>query len=174
MASFGHLAIGMAAGRAFCERGASKKQLLGAMAGFAAFSMWPDLDFAGMVAGIPYDHPLGHRGATHSLVVALAVGAASLLVARRKSWNVKRTVVLATLVGLTHGLLDSMTYGGGLGCALLWPLTAERLWLPWRFIPVAPLGMGMLSERGLFTVFAELLLFSPFIIYATLPRKRRV
>jgi inner membrane protein len=94
-------------------------------------------------------------------------------VAKKKGWPPVKTAWLTTAVGLTHPLLDSMTFGGGLGCGLFWPFTDERFWLPWRFIPVAPLGLYMFSERGALTVMVELLMFSPFIIYATLPRRRK-
>jgi hypothetical protein len=38
---------------------------------------------------------------------------------------------------------------GGLGCALLWPFSDERFFVPWRPIPVAPIGLAFLSARGL-------------------------
>jgi inner membrane protein len=48
----------------------------------------------------------------------------------------------------SHGLLDAMT-DGGRGVALFWPFTARRYFLPWRPIPVAPIGIGFLSGEGL-------------------------
>jgi inner membrane protein len=81
-------------------------------------------------------------------------------------------VGLLTLVAVgSHGLLDAMTTGG-LGAALLWPLDDTRYFLPLRPIPVAPIGAGMLSRRGLYVVAVELLLFLPFWAYALWPRRR--
>lgn len=173
MASFGHIAVGLAGGRAYVGRGAPRKQALTAMLAFTALSMWPDADYLGMVLGIPYEHAWGHRGATHSLFVALVVGAAAWFLAKRKGWPPVKTAVLVTAVGLTHSIFDGMTWGGGLGCAYLWPFSDERLWMPFRFIPVAPLGLHMLSERGVFTVLIEFFIFSPFLLYATFPARRR-
>jgi inner membrane protein len=73
----------------------------------------------------------------------------------------------------SHGVLDAMTTGG-LGAALLWPADNARYFLPLRPIPVAPIGAGMLSARGLCVVLAELLLFLPFWAYALWPRRRAV
>jgi inner membrane protein len=178
MASFGHLAVGLAAGRALYGRGAPRAPLLKAMGAFCLLSLWPDADFAGMLLGIPYEHPLGHRGATHSLLLAAPLGLVAWALARRLGLPPVRTAVLSVLVSASHGLLDAMTFGGGLGCALWWPASVERLWMPGpepgplRFIPVAPLGAGMLTERGLVTVLVELVLFFPFVLYATLPKRR--
>jgi inner membrane protein len=79
--------------------------------------------------------------------------------------------LLAFVAVGSHGLLDAMTTGG-LGAALLWPFTHARYFLPWRPIPVAPIGAGMLSARGLYVVGVELLLFLPFWGYALWPRRR--
>jgi len=62
--------------------------------------------------------------------------------------------------------LDTMTFGGGLGCALLWPFSLHRFWAPVRFIPVAPIGLDLLSAWGLRVTAAEIVLFAPFWLYA--------
>src|SRR3954453_14006698 len=113
MASIGHVAVGMAMGRGF-----SADPLLArrAMIAFSAISLWPDADAIGFAIGIGYGESLGHRGATHSLIVALFVGLASYVFAQRKGLPPKRTAVFTTIVAVSHGLLDTMTYGGGLGC----------------------------------------------------------
>ena len=46
----------------------------------------PDLDVLGFHAGIPYEHTLGHRGLSHSLLFALVVG---LGATRRRCRNAK-------------------------------------------------------------------------------------
>ena len=69
-------------------------------------------------------------------------------------------------------LLDSLT-DGGLGAALLWPLSTARFFAPWTPIPVAPIGGGMLSARGLYVALTEVALFSPLLVYAVWPRRQR-
>lgn len=113
--------------------------------------MLPDLDVIGHI-WVRYGDTLGHRGVFHSLTIAAIVGllAASLLQRLGKIEGTRRALVVTTLVfsGLvgSHGVVDAMTTGGK-PIMLLWPLTTERLWLPWRFIPVSPFGKGLLRTR---------------------------
>jgi inner membrane protein len=86
-------------------------------------------------------------------------------------WPPLKTALFAAAVGASHGLIDTMTFGGGLGCELLWPFATARFWAPLRFIPIAPIGLAMFSARGLLVVAAELVLFAPFWLYATWPRR---
>lgn len=169
MASIGHIAVGMAFGRAYSRDPVVAKR---AMWAFSALAMWPDADALGFVFGVPYDSPFGHRGATHSLVVAVVLGLLAYPLAKRWDLPARRTAIFAVLVAVSHGLLDTMTYGGGFGCALFWPLTAARYWAPFRFIPIAPIGMGMLSATGVHVMMAELIIFLPFWAYALMPRRR--
>jgi inner membrane protein len=69
------------------------------------------------------------------------------------------------------GILDTFT-DGGLGIALFWPFSATRYFAPWRPVPVAPIGTGMLSERGLEVVLTEAALFLPFFLVAAWPKRR--
>lgn len=144
-----------------------------AMLAFSLVSLWPDADAVGFLFGISYGDQLGHRGATHSIVLALAVGLGAYVLAERKKLPAKRTALFATVVALSHGLLDTMTFGGGLGCALLWPFSDHRFWAPLRFIPVSPIGARLFSPTGLYVMAVELVIFSPFWIYATFPRKKK-
>ncbi len=169
MASIGHLAVGLAAGRAYSS---DPKTMKKAMLAFSLVSFWPDFDAVGFLFGVDYADQLGHRGATHSLVVALVVGLGAYVIAERKGLPARRTALFATLVAMSHGLLDTMTFGGGLGCALLWPLSDHRFWAPLRFIPVSPIGAHIFSARGLYVMAMELVIFAPFWIYATFPRKK--
>lgn len=171
MASLGHVAIGLAGGRIFSARAGAppfswKSALL-----WSALSLLPDLDAIGFYAGIPYGAPFGHRGASHALVVALLLGLLAALLAARARWPALRTGLFVTLVVGSHGLLDAMT-DGGLGIALAWPFSRARLFLPWRPIPVAPIGAGMLSQRGLTVLFTELIYFAPLLLWALWPRTR--
>ncbi len=158
-ASFGHIAVGLAAGRAFTGV-AERKRLLLSMAGFSVLSLLPDADVIAFVLRIPYADPFGHRGATHSIAFALLCGLSAFAL-RRDS----RLAVFTGFVVATHPLLDMLT-DGGLGCALFFPFSNARLFWPVQPIPVAPIGAGMLSARGLFVVVTELVLFSPLVIWA--------
>ncbi|MBS2011889.1 MAG: metal-dependent hydrolase [Deltaproteobacteria bacterium] len=166
MASLGHVAIGLAAGRLY-----DPKRWRNAAVGFTLVSLWPDIDAIGFRFGVRYADPFGHRGASHALALAVVVALAAYVFARRGGLPATRTAVIAGLVAASHGILDTMTFGGGLGCALLWPISNERFWAPVRFIPVAPIGAGLLSARGLYVMLVELALFAPFWLYAVIPRR---
>jgi inner membrane protein len=170
MASIGHVAVGMACGRAFSPDRATATR---AMVALSAISLWPDVDAIGLFVGIDYGDPLGHRGATHAIVVALFVGLASYAWAQRRGQPPRRTAIFTTIVAVSHGILDTMTYGGGLGVALLWPFSDARFWSPVRFIPIAPIGLRLFGGRGLVVMATELVIFSPFFLYALWPRRTK-
>lgn len=170
MASIGHVAVGMALGRH--EAGAtSRGRLAASMALFSALALLPDADVIAFKLRIPYEATWGHRGASHSLVFAALVALAVVGVARLLRLPPGRTGLLALLAVASHGLLDALT-DGGLGAALLWPFSNERLFAPWRPLPVAPIGAGMFSARGLYVVFVEFFVFLPFWAFALRPRRR--
>jgi len=117
----------------------------------AACAALPDLDVLLMRhAGVAYGEPWGHRGLTHSLLFAAALGATvAFLGFRRTPPGVRRAALALGLAAATQGLLDAMTTGG-LGVAFFAPFDATRYFLPWRPIPVAPLSArAMLDARGL-------------------------
>lgn len=95
----------------------------------------PDADVVSFVLGIPYASPFGHRGFTHSIAFALATSALLTLLTRRDG----RTFALLFACAVSHPLFDALT-NGGLGVALLWPLTRHRYFAPWRPIVVSPIG----------------------------------
>ena len=108
--------------------------------------LWlPDVDVLGLVMGIPYDHVLGHRGITHSVVFAIVVGIVMPRVLTSEfSCLAYRYWILAiyfSLVTLSHGMLDAFT-DGGLGIAFLAPFDATRYFSPWRPIAVSPIGIS--------------------------------
>ncbi len=170
MASFGHVAVGMALGRLGTGAAPPRRVAL-AMLWMSALAMLPDADVIAFVLRIPYAAPWGHRGASHSLVIAGLVALVVAIGTRLARGPALKMGLLAFVAVGSHGLLDAMTTGG-LGAALLWPFTHARYFLPWRPIPVAPIGAGMLSARGLYVVGVELLLFLPFWGYALWPRRR--
>jgi inner membrane protein len=160
MASIGHVAVGLAAARAQQERPSWR-----AMFGWSALSLLPDIDVAGFVRGVPYGAEWGHRGATHSLTLAIAGGVAVGLAARWFKRPVAKTMALAILVLASHGLLDTMT-DGGLGIALLWPFSLHRYFAPWTPIPVAPIGLDFFTVDGATVALSEVALFLPLWLYA--------
>jgi inner membrane protein len=83
---------------------------------------------------------------------------------------VLRDALLVTAVVATHGLLDALTTGG-LGVEFFWPFSPARYFLPVRFLPVAPLGRGMLSPYGAAVLGVEAVFFLPAWLYAFWPRR---
>jgi inner membrane protein len=133
-------------------------------------SLVADVDVLAFRFGIPYSDPFGHRGATHSLAFAvLAGGATALLLAHGGGRRFWRTAIVTCLVAVSHPLLDAMT-NGGLGVALLWPVSNARFFAPWRPIPVAPIGSRMLSARGLHVIVFEALWSLPVLAWVLWPR----
>jgi len=171
MPSIGHIAVGAAAGCLY-GRGFHPEHLAGAMALFSAASLLPDADGIAFRLGIPYGASFGHRGASHSLAAAVLIGILTGLAGRVFRMPAGRTTLFATAVAASHGLLDTMT-DGGLGVALFWPFSNSRFFAPWRPIPVAPIGLGMLSQRGLGVLAFELVFFSPLFLFAFWPRGRK-
>jgi len=170
MASLGHIAVGMAASRVHDR---TRELHWPAALSWAALSMLPDADVVGLSLGVSYGSPWGHRGATHSLVFAAAVGLGiGVAAAWRRSRAPLFTGLLATAVLASHGLLDTLT-DGGMGCALLWPFDVTRYFAPWRPIPVSPIGLGYLSPYGMFVAATEMVIFAPLFVFAFMPRRRR-
>ena len=164
MASIGHIAVGMAAARVHrgTDDGAPRWP---SMAWWSALSLLPDADVIGFSFGVRYADPWGHRGATHSIAFALALSAAIGIAAPAFKLPRRRTWLIASVVLVSHGLLDTLT-DGGLGCALLWPFDLTRYFAPWWPIPVAPIGLYFFSPYGLFVSLTELILFAPVVLFA--------
>jgi inner membrane protein len=179
----GHAAPVIALASAFWTPAAPKRLwAAGILAGMA-----PDLDVIAFSLGIPYAHPLGHRGLSHSLPFAAAFAAMlTFALFPRAVPSVSRTRAFAFLFLATasHGVLDSFT-NGGLGIALLSPFDGTRYFAPFRPIEVSPLSLtAFLSSRGLAVLESELRwLWLPFLSLAVLlagirrvrgPRTRRL
>ena len=170
MASVGHVAVGFAAGRYLAPRLGGSRLKWGV--GLAVLSLAPDLDVIAFKFGIPYEHAFGHRGATHVLFAGLVVGlllwAAVRFLEGRAPSQARQIGVVVGAVWMSHGLLDALT-NGGLGAALLWPFTEARYFLPWRPLPVAPIGKAYFTGNGLRVALAEIVWFVPCIVYALWP-----
>lgn len=149
---FGHVAASSALGFSFFSNNTTWKALL--IAGFCAFA--PDLDVLAFRFGISYSSIWGHRGWTHSFAFALLLGAfAAWLFYRTEKdwWKMAVWFVLATA---SHPLLDMMTTGG-MGCALWWPMSEDRLFFPFRPILVSPLEVrSFIGRYGLRVLMSEL------------------
>jgi inner membrane protein len=171
MASLGHVIVGLAAARIARPHDGARARLYTAI-GLATLSLLPDLDVIAFRFGIPYEAPLGHRGASHSLLAAVVLGPLVAWLWTRRPLSLRATAVLCTAVLASHGLLDMLTDGGE-GVAWAWPWSAARDFFPWRPLPVAPIGRAMLSARGLEVIATELLWFSPLLLYGLGGLRRR-
>ena len=170
MASVGHVVVGLALGRAlFAGRDAPARARAVGTALLAALALLPDADVVAFRLGIPYGAAWGHRGASHSLAVALLAALPLALAGAPLGVPRLRLYVFATLAVASHGPLDLLT-DGGLGAAYAWPFSDARLFFPVQPLPVAPIGARMLGRRGLYVVAVELLAFAPLLLYALWPR----
>lgn len=166
MSTVGHLFVGAAASRYTLRSESGSRRIAFAIL-LTGAAIAPDLDLSLLPAlGIPESLTLGHRGATHSLVAALAVTLAVALLARASRLPVRRVAIGAALAIGSHALLDSLSPGPGV--AWLWPFIDSRFpTLP--ILPIAPLD-HLLSARGLSMLLAEMVVFSPFLAYAIFAR----
>lgn len=122
-----------------------------------AASVLPDVDSLGFAAGIPYGHPFGHRGFTHSLFFGSVVALLCLPFARRFGATPLVTFAFVFLSISSHGILDAMTTGG-LGVGFFSPFSNGRHFLPWRGILVSPIGVEpFFSRYGLRVLWSEIL-----------------
>src|SRR5438552_3423325 len=150
---FSHAVAGAALGAVFRRPGPPARFWLAG----AVCAAVPDLDVLGRGFGIPWGHVLGHRGLTHSLAFAAVL--AVVVVASGLAGPAHRSRLWSFLFVATasHGVLDAMTDGGS-GVALLAPFDSTRYFLPWRPIPVSPMGFRFFSAYGLEVFEHELVL----------------
>ena len=119
----------------------------------AALSVAPDLDVIAFGLGIPYEHPLGHRGFAHSFLgAALAALGVWLWRYRRirmlsgRWWVVCAFLFVATA---SHGVLDAMT-NGGRGIGFFIPFDDRRYFFSWRPLQVSSLNpLDFLTRHAL-------------------------
>jgi inner membrane protein len=154
--AFGHVAPALALIPAFARPGVPRRLWWLGLGGAIA----PDLDVIGLALGVPYAHPLGHRGLSHSVPFAAlsAVCIAALAFPRAlPELSQARAALYLFLAIASHGLLDAAT-DGGLGVALLAPFDDARFFFPFRPIAVSPLGASaFFSARGLAVLESELI-----------------
>lgn len=162
---FAHGAFGFTAAKLFRGAAASRSLWLAA----SALAILPDVD-ALWLPLIPYRHPLGHRGLTHSLFFAACCGIVAAWLLRRAEPSIPwwRLALFLALVTASHGFFDALTTGG-LGVAFFAPFDNTRYFFPYRPIPVSPLSaQALLQARGLRVLSSELGLFWTFAAAAAL------
>jgi inner membrane protein len=121
----------------------------------------PDADVVGFWAGIPYGSMLGHRGLTHSVtfaallsLIVVRTGFGEIVPGSRRWWLLTMHFFLITA---SHGVLDAMT-DGGLGVAFFSPFENSRYFLPWRPVPVSPIGVAkFFNAYGVQVLISEIL-----------------
>jgi len=120
----------------------------------------PDLDVVtSFLFRIPYQHMLGHRGLSHSLLVAAVLALLVTVIVRRAlpvSPGPAKLWIFFFVATASHGILDAMT-NGGLGVAFFAPFSDERYFFPWRPILVSPISLHVfLGYRGVRVMWSEL------------------
>ena len=114
----------------------------------------PDLDVLAFNFGIPYSHPFGHRGFTHSILFALIWSVLlSYIFGKTRKFIFAIVLFLSTL---SHGILDAMTTGGK-GVGFFIPFENSRYFFPFREIKVSPIGIErFFSEWGINVMLNEI------------------
>ncbi|WP_452223338.1 metal-dependent hydrolase [Lacinutrix chionoecetis] len=116
-------------------------------------ALLPDLDVI-TFGKIPYSHPFGHRGVTHSIAFAL-LWAVLLALVFTKTKRILFFIVIFFST-LSHGVLDALTTGGK-GVGFLIPFSMERYFFPWQVIKVSPIGIReFFSNWGMQVILSEL------------------
>lgn len=114
----------------------------------------PDFDVIAFKFGIPYAHPMGHRGFSHSILFALLWAVIVMFTFGKSNRTIWFWVIFLTT--LSHGLLDAMT-SGGMGVGFFVPFNNERFFFPYRNIKVSPLGINnFISKWGLQVILSEI------------------
>ncbi|MFZ6755674.1 metal-dependent hydrolase [Undibacterium sp. Ji50W] len=117
----------------------------------------PDLDVISFKLGIAYESAFGHRGFSHSLLMAALVATVACAFHTRLGSRRMRVWLFIAFATASHGMLDALTTGG-LGVEFFWPLNEERYFFPWQFIKVSPIGVNrFLTARGWQVMQSELL-----------------
>ena len=114
----------------------------------------PDLDVIAFKFGIPYEHMLGHRGLTHSILFAILWALALTFSFGKLHKQLYFFVLFFSTI--SHGILDAMT-SGGRGVGFFIPFSDERYFFPFRGIRVSPIGIEkFFSEWGVQVILSEL------------------
>ena len=163
--AFSHALVAGAIGAAFHRPGwPARAWILG-----VACAIAPDADVIGVALGVPFRSLLGHRGLSHSLLVAAVLAAAVVALgfrSRSTTVSARRLWLYFFLATASHGVLDALTNGGP-GIAFFAPFDTARYFFPWRPVLVSPLGLRpFFSDWGLRVLESELLwIWLPSLIF---------
>jgi inner membrane protein len=142
----------------------------------AICSSVPDADVVAFALGIPYEHPLGHRGFTHSICFALLFSAGIAFAYTRMSKRremFRMAFAFLFVAVMSHGVLDAMT-NGGRGVGFFIPISNRRFFFPFRPIQVSPIGATGFSREAGAVLLSELLwVWTPLAAVALLGMLRR-
>jgi inner membrane protein len=153
---FSHGIVAFTAGKLFPSSVISSKVIVAGI----ILSMIPDADVLTFYFNIPYEHPLGHRGFTHSVLFAIIAGLFITLLFQRKLKFTRNGFVIVFLYlflcTFSHGILDAFT-SGGKGVGFFIPFENGRYFFGFRPILVSPIGLdNFLSSWGLAVMKSEL------------------
>jgi inner membrane protein len=163
VSTIGHVFVGAAAARySLPPQHRTRRIVFLILLMFIALA--PDLDQSVLPAlGIPDSVTLGHRGATHSLLVAVVTSVLVGLLARACGLPFRVVAIGAFLAIGTHSLLD--TFSEGPGVTWLWPFNDTRFPV-YPILPAAPANEDLFTRKGLYQLVAEIVVFAPFLLYA--------
>ena len=125
--------------------------------GLVVLAVLPDVDVVSFRLGIPYAHPMGHRGFTHSLTFAALtamVAACSIRgvpVSSRSWWQL---VAVFSLAAASHGILDAFT-DSGLGTGFFIPFEETRYFFPWRPLQASPIDVAAFFDGPALRILAN-------------------
>ena len=165
-----HALIPLASAFAFAKRPVPWKLVFVASLAAAA----PDLDaLAHPLFGVAKESLYSHRGWTHSLFTALAVGCLAALCHRQFRLPALTVAVVVATAMASHGLLDMMT-DSGKPVAYLWPLSSQRLFADWRPLPGTVRQFSYTLPAILNRVGAEMQLIFSILVGASAIRMARL
>lgn len=158
MATFGHFAAGLAAGRipAHAQR---RPRLV--QAAFGALALIPDLD--DFIPGLRHDGPTGR---THTPAATLGGTAVATAVAWRLGLPPWRSLLAALISLASQPVFDTMTHGKGE--ATFWPASGKR---HLKRLPGLPTWKPekRTSTAGVRSFLGELAWATPLLVIAALP-----
>jgi inner membrane protein len=148
---FGHALAGLTISGAFTKAKPPRRMWAFAMACAVA----PDLDWFPGFLKLPVGTSLAHRGMSHSLIAALLIAVAAMLIGFRPQLRSPRHWGCMLAAAFSHALLDACTFGGT-GVAFLLPFSDARFVCIWQPIFVSPIPLsGKLLDWLLFSLGTE-------------------
>lgn len=147
-----HALLPIAAAVAFARRPIPWPLVMAAAVAAAA----PDVDGVFRhIWHVPKNSIYSHRGAAHSLFVALVAGLAATPFHKRLGVRPLTAGVVIAAAMASHGLLDMLT-DAGRPVAYLWPISSVRLFADWRPIHSSPVHVAHLFSEGFTRLLSDL------------------